>query len=122
VRGNCGAARIRRGEEALRRYVTAPPTSQDAEYAAATANLAGAPGHPRRAAILLRAAAALAAAERAAARAAALKGDPGRRPPAGGPDVIHEGISLLAPSPSPPGLAAGPGTPAARFAPADRQP
>jgi hypothetical protein len=121
VRGNCGAAHIRRGEEALQRYATASPTSQDAEYAAATANLTGAPGHPRRAAILLRAAAALAAAERAAARAAALKDDPGRRP-AGGPDVVDEGISLLAQSLSLPGLAVAPGTPVARFASADRQP
>ena len=121
MRGNCGAAHIRRGEEALQRYATASPTSQDAEYAAATANLTGAPGHPRRAAILLRAAAALAAAERAAARAAALKDDPGRRP-AGGPGVIDEGISLPAQSQSLPGLAVEPGTRAVRFASADRQP
>ena len=60
----------------------------------AAAAVIAAPGHPRRTAILLRAAAALAAAERAAARAAALEDDPGRRP-AGGPDVIDEGISLL---------------------------
>jgi hypothetical protein len=50
-----------------------------------------------------------------------LKDDPGRRP-AGGPDVIDEGISLLAQSPSLPGLAVEPGTPAARFASADRRP
>ena len=54
MRGNCGAASIRRGEEALRRYVTAPLASQEAEYAAATADLAGAlrslpPGDPARA-------------------------------------------------------------------------
>jgi hypothetical protein len=101
--------------------VTAPPASKDAEYAAATANLTGTPGHPRRAAILPRAAAALAAAERAAARAAALKDDPGRRP-AGGPGVIDEGISVLTQALPLPGLAVGPGTPVARFASADRQP
>ena len=84
MRGNSGAAYARRGEEALRRYVTESPASQDAGYAAAG----------RRAAILLRAAAALAAAERAAARAAALMDDPGRRP-ADGPDVTDEGIRLL---------------------------
>ena len=54
MRGNSGAAYARRGEEALRRYVTASPTSQDAAYAAAAASLTGAlgslpPGDPARA-------------------------------------------------------------------------
>ena len=42
MRGDCSAIYAQRGEEALRRYFTASPTSQNAEYAAAEKELTGA--------------------------------------------------------------------------------